>query len=225
MRSIHKMPFLRSCTLTLLLVFAGTSSAASVTLESLLGGNTLSNGDLVFSDFSYKPLTPLTVPAGSIFVNSDTLNTLEFTGSFAVPASSGNVLDAILQFKVTSTLGITGVGLQSTGGTAGTGQVFIAEVVRDGSNGNGVANLANLFNSVITHDQADVSFGALASLIIRKDISLSAGNGVAVLSDFNQTFTTGTGTTEPGTAIPTPAVGLAGMALLGVVMATRRRLP
>lgn len=208
----------------MLLVFAGTSSAASVTLESLLGGNTLTNGDLVFSDFSYQSLTPLTVPANSIFVNSDTPNRLEITGSFAVPASSGDVLDSILQFRVTSTLGITGVGLQSTAGTVGTGQVFIAEVINDGSTGNGVANLANLFNSVITHDQDNVSFAALNSLLIRKDISLSAGNdGLAALSDFNQTFTTGTGTTDPGTVIPTPAVGLAGMALLGVVMATRRR--
>ncbi len=221
MRSLCLMPsFLRSCTLALLLVFAGTAQAASVTLQSLLGGGTITSGNILFSDFSFTALTPVTVDPGSIFVNNNTPGTLEFSGSFAVPTSAGTVFDALLSFKAYSVFGITGVALESTAGTAGTGQAFIGEVVKDATTGAGLGNLANLFNSAITWDSDAISFGQVDSVLVRKDISLSMGSkGVAVLSDFQQTFTTGN-----GSVIPTPAAGLAGLSLLGLVLATRRRL-
>lgn len=211
----HTPSFLRSCTLALLLVFAGSAQAATVTLQSLLEGGTITSGDILFSDFTFAPLTPVEIDPSTIFVNNNTHNSLQFAGSFAVPTEGGTEFDALLSFKAYSALGIIGVALESTAGTAGTGQVFIGEVVKDANTGDGLGNLANLFNSVVTWDTDSVSFDKSNWVLIRKDISLSAGsNGIAVLSDFSQTFT----------VIPTPAAGLAGLSLLGLVLTTRRRL-
>jgi len=204
---VRALPMLAAA---VLLLAAAPARAASTTLDSLLGGDVFTSGDLMFSNFAYSPNTNAPAAAGI------TVLAVDRGIKFAVPllqVGPGNI-DFDITYDVMGAGPLSPATLTSIGHGSGGGFVTIIENINHGNTL--VASLNNHFinSGGWNFDQANLP--PLAKLTVSTDVGLAGGNGVATLSDWTQRF-------GPVSAIPTPAAGLGGVVLLSLIIAQRIR--
>lgn len=207
-----------------LAVFTFTSAnAASVSLDTLIAGGTLTSGDKTLSDVSYTAVGNMP-DASDIMVTTISAGDdygFRFNGGFFDIGGDNTASDAFIEFTVTvdaPNMEIIGAVLQGNPSVAGTG--------------NGVAQITETFLPTVTDAQLDIydlqpgEFLGLdsvtfanghTSLTVQKDILLDAAEGsIATLSFFDQIFVQ--------QQVPEPAsAGLFAFGFLGLLAKRRRR--
>jgi len=199
------------------------ANAASVTLDTLLAGGSITSGDKMLDGFSYThigdmPTASQVVVTAITDANGD--HGFRFNGPFLDLGGDGVSSDAFLEFTVNvmdPNMEIIGVHL------IGNPAVF---------GGDGVAQVTETFLPTVTSQQLeiyDISPGSFmgvdsatfsqgyTSLVVQKDILLSAGTGAAAtMSFFDQVFVQ--------QQVPEPAsAGIFAFGLLGLLAKRRRR--
>ena len=216
-----RLPFFAAAVLACLAAVTN-ANAASVTLDSLLDGGTITSGDKTLSDFSYTAIGD--IPSADLVVVSSITDAdgnygFRFNGPFVDLGGDGMSSDGFLEFTVNVTdpsMEIIGVQL------IGNPSIF---------GGDGVAQVTETFLPTVTSAQLDIfdvngNFVGLdevtfsqgfSSLVVQKDILLNAGDGAAsTLSFIDQIFIQ-----QP---VPEPAsAGIFAFGLLGLLAKRRRR--
>ncbi len=178
--------------------------------------STLSVGDLNFSNFGCIIVNTAGVNAtpntcgGSQGISVGTITVpakgIEFRSAFF--ADNGTHEDANLEYTVTSTAGITNVGLSFTPFFLGQAVDAITETIYNlADNGNLLASLkvgCNTNNPCDSNENISLGGGSYTNLLVRKDIQLNSNSGASQFSFVDQTFTEGPGT-NVGAATPEPA--------------------
>lgn len=203
-------------------IVATQLNAASVSLQSLIDGDTLTSGDKTISDVFYSAVGDMP-DADNILVAPVTDGTnygFRFTGGFIDLGGDGSVSDAFIEFTVT----VDDPGMEIIGATL-FGNPSVVGV------GTGSAQVTETFLPGVTDVQLDIfdlevgGFQGLdsvmfseghTSLTVQKDILLEAGEGAnSTLSFFDQYFVQ-----QP---VPEPAT--ASMLVFGVLgmLGYRRR--
>ncbi len=200
------------------------ANAASVTLDTLLNGGSITSGDKTLTDFTYTNIGDIP-DASSVVVTpiSDASGNygFRFNGPFVDLGGDGVSSDGFLEFTVNVTdPNMEIIGVQLIGNPSVIG-------------GEGVAQITETFLPAVTDVQLDifdinpgggflgvdsVEFSqGYTSLVVQKDILLSAGDGAAAtLSFFDQIFVQ-----QP---VPEPAsAGIFAFGLLGLLAKRRRR--
>jgi hypothetical protein len=186
----------------LALSLGGTESrAGSATLDQLIGGATLTEGDLTFSNFSYTP-TPTGSPpiASAVDVTASLVGglvQLEFDGGFHALANT--TVDYLIKYEVTAAPGDSITDAHLFGNPlAGSGGMAAATVTE-------TINALPVFGIDSATPSASVTFAPQSTIFVTKDILMVGGTtGTSSLSFVQQSYST--------TAIPEPA----SMALLGI---------
>ena len=199
------------------------ANAASVSLDELVAGGTLTSGDKTISNVTYTPVGDM--PAATDVVVSTIFDGtnygFRFNGGFFDFGGDDAASDAFIEFKVTVDdpgMEIIGVTLLGNPAVVGTG--------------NGVAQITETFLPTVTDVQLDihdfqpgsfVGFDSVtfdeghSSLMVQKDLLLDADQGaVATLSFFDQYFIQ-----QP---VPEPAsLGLLAIGFIGLLAQRQRR--
>jgi hypothetical protein len=175
----------------------GSANAAIVPLSDLLNGQTITSGDKIFSNFTYRKTGDM--PAAEN-VNVETIQAtngdygLRFQGGF-IDRAGGDASDALVTFDV----GVANAGWLINGVTLSSNPAVFE--------GTGLASVTETFIPTIIDDKLVVyDFGGgddllldeiafapgYATLPVQKDIILHAndpsGNGAVTMSYFDQTF-------------------------------------
>ncbi len=189
-----------------------SANAASIFLDTLLGGGSVVSGDLTFYDFVYSPNT--NAPAPDLI----TVQAVPQGIKFAVPLLlvDQGVIDFDIIYKVTGAVSVESATLTSIGFGNNGGFTTVIQNINEGN-----TLLAAINNNFINGggwNYDTTSLSATLPLTISTDVGLIGGGGTASLSDWTQTFNTA----KASSPIPAPAAGLAGLALLGLIIAKRR---
>jgi hypothetical protein len=193
----------------------GTASAAIVPLSDLLNGQTITSGDKVFSNFTYRKTGDMPSAPG---VNVETIQDangdygLRFQGAF-LDQPGGDASDALVTFDVS----VANAGWTIDGVTLSANPAVF--------NGAGLASVTETFVPTIIDDKLvvydfgggddllldQISFASgYASLPVQKDVILHAtgDTGAVTMSFFDQTFSQ---VPEPSSLV----LAIAGLLCLG----------
>ena len=207
--------------------FASASSidmSASASLESLLGGGSLSIGSITIDNFAnietanagsgtVTPVDPSTVGVTAEICDGE----LELTfgdasgglGGFVASASDGGTYDYLVSFDISGTSGISNASLTQLAGGAGPSFANITETILFPG---GAAGLNT--DEGTPFDSAALG-GNPGSISVAKDILLQSFAGSsAQISQFSQTYS----------LVPEPsAIGLGFLGMIGALGRSRRR--
>ena len=202
---------------------ASNVNAASVTLESLIAGGTLTSGDKTISNVTYSAVGDMPVASEILVtpVSNGTDYGFQFSGGFIDIGGDDIVSDAFIRFTVT----VDDPGMEIIGATL-FGNPSVLGL------GDGTAAITETFLPTITDQQLDIydmnpgAFRGLdevtfaeghTSLTVQKDILLDAEAGAtATLSFFDQYFVQ-----QP---VPEPAsAGMLAFGFIGLLAQRRRR--
>ncbi len=195
------------------------SHAAPVT-----AGTSLSVGGLNFSNFGCtvnmsSPNGTAATPTACDQISVDAITQpgtgISFTSGFtALSTGAAAFSDAVLTYNLSSAMGISSVGLSFNGWFSGLAITSVTESVYDGSQLVGFAKVnCGTIGDCVQSDNITLN-GSYNNLFIKKDINVTAANGVAQASYVDQTFTAAP---EPG------STALLGSGLLAVAGLLRRR--
>jgi hypothetical protein len=191
------------------LFLASAPAQATVTLASLIAdGGTITDGDKVFSDFSYTPSGDAP-PAADIavipFTNGAGEYGIQFSNSFT--AAGTDFGDAALSYVVTvnnSHWRIDDATAFSVGTAINGGFWDVSETLFAGTSAIGTLTT---FDGIGSQFSDHTTFDPVSSILVIKDISFHGNGGLADLSVLDQNFSQ--------TAVPEPSTWA--MMLLGFV--------
>lgn len=151
---------------------------------------------------------------GQINVNTITQPGMGISFSSGFTAALGSFDDAVISYNVSSTSGISSVGLDFNGTFLGLGVSSVTESVYSGSTMVGFAQVScGVVGGCNRADNISLN-GVYNNLFIKKDINVTAAAGLAQVSYIDQTFAHAP---EPG------STALLGSGLLAIAGLLRRR--